>query len=223
MAAILSPENFVRLVQLCGQFVKRPSENFFFRSIPKPNITLLARLMKARQTRFAAIIFKAPDLIPDILLPQLRRTAARIRDILHEYQFAVLGHDVWANGDCVMLFELEIWQLPAVRKLHGPNIFTHNRAEEFIKKYRPLGRLYVEGDHWVAEIERKFRTAQAKLEDSLSVDVKELLAKGFASHISKAIAAGFKLLDEKQILALARREPLFGAFLTDYFKKDYRV
>jgi tRNA nucleotidyltransferase (CCA-adding enzyme) len=221
VAAVLSPENFIRLVKICSQFLQKPTKNFFFR-VQKTNIKKLAKLIKRRQTQFIAISFKSPDIIPDILWPQLRRTAARIADILKEYEFSIFGWDVWSNSMCIMLFEIEKSQLPFIRKIHGPDIFAHKRADEFIKKYKPLGRIYVEGDHWVAEIVRKFRTAKSKLKDSLAVDIKELLAKGFASHIAQSITKGFKLLNEKQILNLAKREHEFCQFLDNYLTKDYR-
>jgi len=220
VAAVLSCRNFIRTVSLAKAFLEKPSLRFFFRPKPRIRQEKLKRLVLERKSQLLFISFKKPDIVPDVLVPQLRRAARRLVDILKEYEFQVLGWQVWFDQDIGILLELETWELPAVRKIIGPPIFILDRSQEFLKKYRPLGRIEVEGENWIAEIKRRFREAEKKLEDSLKDREEELLAKGIPSHIAKSISKGFRILTPKDILRKARRDEKFREWLFDYLTSD---
>ncbi len=219
VAAAFSPENFMHFVYACKQFIKKPSKKFFFSPPKRVNIKSLGSTINKRQTNLLAVNFKRPDIIDDILWPQMRRTAKRLNDILEEYEFEVMGYDVFANKECIILLELTVWSLPAVRKILGPSIFSKKRSQQFIKKYKPLGRLWVENSCWVAEIKRRFSLASEKLRDSLSDSYKQLREKGISSYLAKDISKKFRMLSDKEILRLARKDQEFGEFLGNYFEK----
>jgi len=219
VAAAFSPENFSRLVHACREFAKKPSMRFFFRPETRPNLKSLEKFLRARRTYLIAIKFRKPDVIDDILWPQLRKTARRLNDILEENEFKPLGFDVFANGDCIIFFEMEVWLLPPVKKIRGPEIFAKKRAEEFLKKYKPLGRVWVENEYWVAEVKRPHLGAKEKLASSLSEKKNILLQKGIASYIAENIAKGFIIYEDKKALALAKANKEFFEFLKNYFEK----
>ena len=213
VAAALSPAVFVKFVKLSKQFLDKPSENFFFKKIgpfrKRSEIPKLAKKMKSRETLFLGIKFKRPNEVDDIIYPQLRKTAKRLADILKEYEFACLGNTVWTdNKHCLMIFELEVWNLPNIRRIPGPPIFAIKNAEEFVNKYKKLGRVWVEEDRWVAETKRPFKEAEKKLIDTLSEPAKILKAKGIASYMADSIAKGFKVLGPTQLLKSADDELL---------------
>ena len=159
-------------------------------------------------------------MIDDVLWPQLRRTSRRLASILKENEFVVMGRDAYCTEkDCILLFEMEVWSLPRIRKLPGPFVFTKKHADEFISKYQKAGRIWVEGANWVAEIPRKFTDADQKLKDSLKDRKEELLAKGIASHPAEAIAKSFEILQAKDVLGLAKGNPGLAEFLKGYFEK----
>lgn len=219
VAAVLSPANFMRLVSACRQFVQKPSLTFFFPTTRRPRIGTLRQTMKKRGTRLIAVQFRRPDVLPDIWYPQLRKTAKRLEHILAEYDFRAMNSGVWSSGaQAVILFEMEVWSLPRTRKLRGPEIFARKRARQFLTKYRS-GRTWVEGDCWVAEISRKYQAADAKLRDTLSETAAILRAKGIASLVAESVAKRFALLDEKRMLALAKKEADFAVFLDGFFSK----
>jgi tRNA nucleotidyltransferase (CCA-adding enzyme) len=220
VASVLSPANFTKFRAACRGFLERPSEKFFF---PKKSAKSagLKKTIEKRGTKFIAVRFKRPDVIDDILYPQLRKTAKRVANILEGREFRVMGFDVWAGKDCIILLEMEVWRLPKIRKLVGPSIFSKKHSDEFLKKYRNKGRIWVENDYYVAEVEREFLTAEDKLKDSLSKKAKILKAKGIAGYVAEALSKGFRLLDEKGILKLAEREEGFGVFLDEYMRREF--
>jgi len=155
-----------------------------------------------------------------VLWPQLRRTAQRLRSIMQEYEFAVFGTDVFADGDCAILLEFEVWKLPKIRKLQGPGVFAKERVDEFRKKYEKLGKAWVEDGVWVAQVPRAFTQAAPKLRDSLSDKEHELLAKGIASYIAGRIASkGFEVVEGAEILKYASKNGQFALFLKKYIEK----
>jgi tRNA nucleotidyltransferase (CCA-adding enzyme) len=220
VASNFSPENFVKLVKSSRDFLEKPGSQFFFPEKEKANSGELKKIMESRGTRMLGLKFQKPDVIDDILWPQLRRTSRRLASILREHEFIVMGKDTFCTEkDCIMIFEMEVWSLPKIRKLTGPFISARKHSDEFISKYRGSGRIWVEGSAWVAEIKRKFTEADQKLKDSLKDTEKNLLAKGIASHPAHVISKKFEILDSKEILKLAKKNPGFAEFLKNYFGK----
>jgi tRNA nucleotidyltransferase (CCA-adding enzyme) len=250
VAAAFSSENFARFTLACERFVMRPTARQFYPVSEKVEIAKMRKLIKARGSKLLLIRFDRPGVIDDVLWPQLRRTASRLKDIMHEYDFLVLDWGVHSDladftklrrakaqaktdkpvpknrkvGTSYMMLEMGVWKLPKIRKVIGPPVFIKQRATEFKKKYQGLGRVWVEGNKLAAEVSRQYLDARAKLEDTLSDPVKQLRAKGIASHIAESLSAsqgtGFKILEEEQILGLARRDRAFGLFLKKYLERD---
>jgi tRNA nucleotidyltransferase (CCA-adding enzyme) len=220
VASNFSPENFVKLVKASRDFLEKPSEKFFFPEKEKVQASELKKKMEERGTRIIGLKFRKPDVIDDIIWPQLRRTSRRLASILKENEFTVMGKDTYCTEkDCIMVFEMEVWFLPKIRKLIGPLVFTKKHSDEFISKYAKSGRIWVEGANWVAEVKRAHTQAEQKLKDSLKDRKDNLLAKGIASHPAESIAKGFEILEPKSILDLAKSNPGFAEFLKSYFGK----
>ena len=212
----------MKLVKASRDFIKNPAQGFFFRRPTKISLKHMQKLLKLRQTRILVVSFRRPDVIDDVLWPQLRRTARRLKDILEEYEFLVMGYDVWSEekGQSIILLELEVWRLPSVRRIIGPPIFIKDRSQEFLNKYEPLGKTWVESNRWVAEVRRQWQEADKKLKDSLSDPLKELKAKGISSYIAKSISGKkFRILSGKEILNLIKKNQDFGLFLRNYMER----
>ncbi|MFQ5648217.1 MAG: hypothetical protein ACE5FW_03185, partial [Candidatus Aenigmatarchaeota archaeon] len=226
VAAAMSPANFSRFVDASKAFLAKPSARLFFAKPRKITLGDLERRMKRRKTRFLGVLFDQPQVIQDVLWPQLRRGARRLRDILEGYEFHVVGYDVWSDpeftkgGKALMLLEMEVWDLPNIRKVVGPSIFIKKHSEEFLKKYRPKGRIMVEGKKWAAEIPRQWKTADKKIKDSLSDPKKTLLEKGIPKYIAESVSKKFRLLEQKQLLGLVKKQPEVGRFLLDYLERE---
>jgi tRNA nucleotidyltransferase (CCA-adding enzyme) len=219
VASSLSPENFAKLVKSSRDFLEKPDEGFFFPRKEKVSPGELKKLADRRGTRFLAVKFRRPGTIDDILWPQLRRTARRLSDILKENEFITYGTYSWADSkDCLLVFEMEVWSLPKVRKLVGPFVFSKKHSEEFITKYSSQ-RIWVDGIYWVAEVPRKFSQAEDKLKDSLKDSESNLKSKGIASTPAKTIAQKFEILKAHEILEFAKKNQDFAEFLKSSITK----
>jgi len=180
-------------------------------------------VMSKRKSKFLAVQFKQPQIIQDVLWPQMRKAAKRLKNILEDNDFKVSAWNVWSNeeftkGLCIIVLELKDWELPTIKKLRGPAVREADHSENFLKKYKPLGKTYKRGRYWYADFKRQFKKADAKLKDSLSDPAKILRAKGIPSHVSKAIAKDFKILNEKQIIGFARKNSEFAELLKVWLK-----
>jgi tRNA nucleotidyltransferase (CCA-adding enzyme) len=128
----------------------------------------------------------------------------------------VFGHSVFGDEKSILLFfEMEVFCLPAVRKIVGPPVFATENAHEFRKKYAG-GRLRVEEEHWMAEVKRQYREPTAYLARLLRRPVRELKEIGIASYVATALSPGGKILDERGLFSLARKNREFCSFLYEY-------
>jgi tRNA nucleotidyltransferase (CCA-adding enzyme) len=221
VAAALSPENFIRFVKACRDFTRKPSTEFFFRRPPKPIVSQIDSDLTERRTRLMGFSCPAPKIIEDVLWPQLRRTARRVRDILEDNDFDVHAYDVWSDGkSCVFFYEMEVSELPRIRKLGGPSLFDEANSASFLKKYSPLGRVWVDGESWTAEVRRAFTDASELLKKTLSAGEPELKKSGIASYLAREIARSLRVMNRRDILALARRNREFGQSLQDFLEKN---
>jgi len=219
VAAALSPANFEKFRQSAADFLKSPSEKFFTKETKTLKSQELRKLLRERGTEFLAVKFQRPEVVDDILWPQLRRTCRRIAGVLEGEGFSVLGSDAWCDGgECVIFFEMQVWNLPAVRRLTGPPVFSATHSWQFRKKYRAAGRVWVEGDRWVAETERRIPDAMTLLLKLLGTDTDGLMERGIASYAARSMARNFHILDGSGILKYAGRNSDFAQFFAYYFK-----
>jgi tRNA nucleotidyltransferase (CCA-adding enzyme) len=227
-AAAVSSENFFRLKKIARNFLKAPSKDFFFERAIKPvDEKELIQLQMKRRTELLMIKFSPPDVVPDILWPQLRRFSERLQDILEEvkYEFKVLRRDSYTNEKdlAVVLLEMEVSKLPAVQKRVGPKVSDHDDSMRFVEKYKTQSMTgpFIEENYWVVEVNRKFLSARDKLNDSLSRDAEILKAKGIPNFIADQIPKGFEIVSENEkMMEIISKDPNFGIFLRRYFEKD---
>jgi len=224
-AAALSPENFFKLKKFAKMFLIKPSEKMFFcREIEPMTEHELIHLQARRRMELIFVKFTPPKVVSDILYPQLRRFAERLQNILEEtkYEFRVSRRDSYTNEKdlAVVLLEMEISRLPTIQKRIGPLVFDQDDSKRFLEKYKDY-KPFVEDDHWVAEIKRKFLNAQDKLQDSLKESKEVLKAKGVPNHIADQIFKGFEIFSENEkIMGLVKKDKNFGIFLRKYFEKE---
>ncbi|MEM5879119.1 MAG: CCA tRNA nucleotidyltransferase [Candidatus Aenigmatarchaeota archaeon] len=227
-AAALSPENFFKLKRLAKEFLENPREEVFFpKQLQAISEKELIEKLLERKTELILVKFTPPDVVPDVLWPQLRRFAERLESILEEtkYEFKVLRKDCFTNEKdlAVVLLEMEVFSLPAVQKKVGPEVFDQDDSKRFLDKYRDvaINGPFIEGKNWVVEVKRKFLTAREKLFDSLNVDSSILKAKGIPNQIADQLVKGFEIISgTDRIIELVSKEREFGVFLRKYFEKE---
>lgn len=218
VAAALSPANFEKFRARCASFLKSPAPSYFSkkRTVMKPGE--VSRLMKSRGTRMLAVVFERPDVVDDVIYPQMRRSAKRLTGMMEDNDFRVLGSGVWCGDEeCCILLELEVWSLPSVRKVIGPPVFARKHSEEFMRKYSGSGRLCVVGDAWLAEVRRRYTDALELLQSTVKSKKSTLRSIGVASYVADGLGRGVSVLSGNSITIMMKKEG-FPAFLTEYFK-----
>ncbi len=221
VAAAFSSRNFMKLVEAAREFLKKPDKGYFFRKI-SVDYRKLENEIKKRETKLILLVFRHPNVIVDVLWPQMRRTARRLANIMDDNEFKVMGFDVWSDDreKCAILLELEVSELPEIKEVEGPLVFMKQRALEFRSKYEPIGKVWVEDDYWKAEVKREFTRPEELLKGILKNSENRLKENGIASYIAKSVSKRFEVMDEKKILEMARQIKEFGEFLQEYFEKE---
>ena len=222
VAAAVSEESFYRFVKGCNDFIKKPSPNFFFQDHPKPySINDVQKEIKKRGTRWYLIKFDKPDVIDDILYPQLRRCANSIEKILTAGGFRVFRKGFWVGNQIVLAFEMDIWLVPKMAKHIGPNVYSKH-AEDFLKHYDKY-KIFIENKNWILEKERDFITVMHLLKDLVGKSKKKLSEKGIPSKIvdnfrKSSLASGGDAV--KMVRALPED---FRVFLRNWFEEDFSI
>ncbi len=215
VAAALSTKNFVKLIESAKEYLNSPSIRFFFpRKMPMSYI-FFNRLLK-RKTVMVALVFKRPDVIDDVLYPQLRRAAKRLRGLMQDEEFRPINEVVWANGKAILFFELEEDRLPNIRKRIGPPVKIINRSQEFLKKYKKY-KPRIENGRWVVEVPRKYKTIESLLRDFISHSVKKMMDLGIPNYIAPKLKRA-QLLKGRQLWSFIKENSDFSIVLKDLYK-----
>jgi tRNA nucleotidyltransferase (CCA-adding enzyme) len=222
VGAPVSIENFYRFVRACKDFIDKPGKEFFFKQEVKPYSLLeIKKEFNRRGTRWYLISFDKPDVLEDILYPQLRRCTKAIEKLLNQYGFRVLRSDFYCNKECVLVFEMETWQVPRIMKNIGPDVYSKH-AEQFLKHYKE-NKVYTEGENWIVETEREFATVLHFLKDLLKKSEKELLEKGIPSKIAPQIKKCKICGGGDTLKHIEKLQDNFRVFLREWFEKDLNV
>jgi tRNA nucleotidyltransferase (CCA-adding enzyme) len=222
VGAALSAESFYRFVKACKDFAERPSKEYFSRQESKPySIKEISKEFEKRGTRWYLISFDRPDVLDDILYPQLRRCVKAIDKLLEQNGFKVLRSDSYCNKECVLAFEMEIWQVPRIMKNVGPDIYSKH-SEQFLRHYKE-NIVFIEGENWVVETQREFTTVLHFMQKLLKNSEKVLLEKGIPSKIAPMMRKCRLYGGEDALKAVKKLPAEFRVFLKEWFEKDLNV
>jgi len=225
-AAALSGQNFFKFKKIAKDFLSRPSTAMFFQRTVEPiteNDIVIKQML--RRAELILVKFTPPDVVPDILWPQLRKFSERLESIMEENEFVVLRKGEYSNERdlAVVLLEMEVSKLPTVQKRIGPKVFDLDDSQRFLAKYakQALAGPFVENNFWCVEVKRNFLTAREKLVNSLKESSDILKAKGIPNAIADQLPKGFEIICENEkIMKLVKQDENFGVFLKKYFEME---
>jgi tRNA nucleotidyltransferase (CCA-adding enzyme) len=209
VAAALSLDKFCMFIDHCREFLKSPELNFFFPApfLPLEDSEILERLESRKSTQLA-IVFKTPDLVEDVLYPQLYKMEQAVAALLKEYDFTVIKTGVWSGKtETAVMLELISGSLPSVKKHVGPPVWVKVHAEKFKEKYKEASGVfggYIENGKYVFEIQRKYPTAKGLLED-------RLMSCSLGKQVHQSVNEGFEIIEDSRICRL--KDPDFRVFL----------
>ncbi len=212
-AANINEENFVKFVRACRNYAKTPSADFFF---PKKKEMLGqkdVKALKGRGTLFLVLAMKKPDLLDDILYPQIRRALTRLVNVLEQNEFRVFRSYEFVTGKVHLVFELEVWSLPQIEKMVGPPLYSKQHSLEFLGKYKN-NIVYLEGSRWVAEKRRAHGTALHLLKDFVRKNEEALQESGIPKNIAKVMK---NCAISADIFTLCRKDKPLSAMMRDKY------
>jgi tRNA nucleotidyltransferase (CCA-adding enzyme) len=190
VAAALSLSRMFEFAELARGYLAEPSEAFFCRSPPPPlTKEVFSRLLSARGTYLFALILITPDYTPDTVVPQLRKSADSIRELLERSEFPVNRVDVCMGRERSMfLFEVMAETVPAMRRHIGPPVSARENAEKFLDKYiqeEVFAGPYIEDNRYIVELPRRFTRAVDLLRSRTLLDV------ALGKHIRRSMKQGW--------------------------------
>ncbi len=184
VASALSADSFALFIYASKEYLKEPKEDFFF---PKKRLAMEKNVLLAeierKGTEIIGFSIERPDLVPDVLFPQIKKARRTIAQRFNDAGFTVLNSTYRAYEDeIVFIYELEVKELSSVRNHYGPPIWNPN-SDRFLEKWRDAKKR-IEMGRWVAQIPRGYTEPFSYLrralpEANLGKDLTEVAKKGF--------------------------------------------
>lgn len=217
VAAALTLDRMFQFVSAARCYLAGPEWEFFFSTgaMPLTDQEILGR-MRERGSHLVLVEFKAPDVVDDVLFPQLRKAEESALAMLVRHGFRALRSDVYsAQGLAGMLFELEVAELPAVSRRFGPPAWEGEHLSRFVSAHmQRLSGPYLADGKAVVEVRRKYTLARDLLE-------KEITHLALGKHIAVQIRSGYRIYYDLEVLEVKGRE--FRTFLARYFSAKLKV
>ena len=180
VAAALSSENFFKFVKLMKEFSESADKGQFF--VPKKIVPLTIEEAERKAKNFLFVTFPKPDVVEDILYPQMRKTLGAIEWALKEEDFEVVKKKEFADKKCILALELKSMELPLYRKIRGPPSHLRQHVWEFTHKYPDAKE---EHSRYVVVVSREHRTPKPVLEWFIK-EKREGIASHLLENIDKA-------------------------------------
>ncbi|MFZ2411104.1 MAG: CCA tRNA nucleotidyltransferase [Candidatus Methanoperedens sp.] len=214
VAAALSLDNMCNFIDKACQFLENPDETYFTGKAPEPlGDNEFKKILTARGTSLIAIEFAAPDVVEDVLFPQLHKLEESVREMFERYDFRVYNSGIWADKKAIALFELETASLPQVKRHTGPHVWAKEHASAFKSKYKDsntFSNVFIENGKYMVEIPRKYTGARKLVESGI-------LNCALGKHVALSIKKEFQVLEDSELLDITDEE--FRKFLRRFFEK----
>jgi tRNA nucleotidyltransferase (CCA-adding enzyme) len=192
VAAAVSFDKMAGFVELARGYLESPSDGFF--ATPPGRCMVkeeLASIIRQRKTFVYAIVFATPPYIPEVVVPQLKRSLLSVCELLERHGFAVHhAHYDMQPEQCMFLFELLAGELPAVRRHAGPPLWNRVNADKFREKYlaeRAAGP-YIDEGRYEMEVAREYTTPKSLLSSQ-----EILMNASHGKHVRTSLESGWTL------------------------------
>ncbi|HEY7589076.1 MAG TPA: CCA tRNA nucleotidyltransferase [Thermoplasmata archaeon] len=163
VASAVSVEQMATFTYAAREYLRVPSERFFFPRPPKPmTVARLRALVRRRGAGLLAVAARAPGVTEDVLYPQLRKAHRAFSDLFDRHDFVVLDSRFDVVGkEALFLFEFQIASLPRVQRHSGPPVWVKN-TKDFLEKWRgnrkAIAGPFLVGERWTVEVVRESST-----------------------------------------------------------------
>jgi tRNA nucleotidyltransferase (CCA-adding enzyme) len=217
VAAALTLDKMLQFAGAARSFLAEPKLDFFFPASLDPlSDEELIALINARGTMPILLEFAAPDVVEDVLYPQLRKAEGSIKALIERNGFSLLRSDVSTYRDrALMLFEMQVWQLSKTCPRIGPPAWEADHLSRFLAAHpRPLSGPYIANGKVVVEEARQYTSAR----DLLAEEIANL---SLGKHLSASIREGHNIYAGRELLSI--KDEGFRIFLAHYFQAKFRI
>jgi len=162
VTAALSLESLATFIHASREASKNMKLEFFFpRAREKPDPVKIREGALSRGTHIFGIRMKRPDIVDDILYPQVKKCLLTIQTAIQREGAEVLRIKHFCKpGWILILIEVDRERLSNVFPHPGPPVW-HENAETFLKKWRDQGyHPFIRGDRWMVIVKRGFTTPE---------------------------------------------------------------
>jgi tRNA nucleotidyltransferase (CCA-adding enzyme) len=194
VAAAVSEYSFCRFIDAARVLLAHPRMEFLLPLEAAPlRADEFVQLLNERGTELVMVVFDAPDVVEDILFPQLRKAEASVTNLIERHGFRVYRSDVHAEGEkAYLLFEMLVWSLPQIKKHFGPPVTSKQHSEQFKSKYVPLHQIFIEDGRYVVEVERNYT-------DVVSLLRGELRSCSLGKNVAESVSKGYDVVRNEEI------------------------
>ncbi|MDD1701254.1 MAG: CCA tRNA nucleotidyltransferase [Methanoregula sp.] len=210
VAAAVSLDRMAGFVELARGYCEKPVYEFFLHPMERCILKKeLAARIAQRRTCVFAVSFATPQLIPEIVVPQLKRSVSSIRELLERNGFPVhhASYDMQPEK-CMILLELLVGDLPAIRRHLGPPLWNHSNADKFREKHLAEHQSgpFIEDGRYVMELPREYQTAKSLLSSDAVLNV------SLGKHIRQSLELGWTLDEGEECW-----KEEFAPFIAEFF------
>ena len=216
VAAALSLNQFSRIVAASRAFLKKPGKPFFFGKNERPwTVKKLKKMLENKELVAIRLGFPKKALA-DIVWGQIQRFARKTEKQLLLNGFNVLRSEAWTDEkrSIVIVFEVEsrILQKSAVKT--GPFVTDEKNSIAFLKAHpKVIAGPRIEQGRWIIELPRKHTRIGKFLQEFLKKEKKVEKAE-----LKKAINKGSRIMQEKGLVEMFKKNKEFAGFLSTYLR-----
>ncbi len=209
VASALSVDSFALFIYASKEYLSNPDIRFFFPNERRPeSLQRIREEVESKGTHIIGFEIERPDLVPDVLFPQIKKAKRTMAQRFNDAGFSVLNSIYRAYWDrIVFIYELEVKELSAVRNHYGPPIWNPN-SDRFLEKWRDAKKR-IEMGRWVAQIPRGYTEPSKYME-------KALKEANLGKDLTESVAEnGFRIMELDSLsekYALPLTEMLFPRF-----------
>jgi len=225
VAAALSGDNYYRLISACACFLDAPSMAFFAPDPDSPpTVDELRETLAERGTSLFSLTLPLPNVVEDILYPQIYKAETSITNVLVKRGFQVFGCKVTVHtagsgeekdlktaegGRIQFIFELDRIDLPKAEVHLGPPVHLIN-SSDFLAKWSiaedSFSKPYIQGGRW--KVIRKRHPTNA-----CSILKSDIGHMNLGKDLDKMTKKVFSLLSGPEVIEEYNRTSIHRLFL----------
>lgn len=209
VAAVVSEEKLARFMFYAQRYLEKPDIKYFFPRGEKTNAREILETYKKTGTKIVAVTFRRPEIIEDIIYPQLRRLASTLSVRAAHAGFKVLDSWVFADKECGVALEAEGVKISPYFVVAGPTVFNpREHQKKFVSTHAAV---WFRKSKYFSLARREETDLAVFLSKSLSGTKKSLHDRGIPDNFISPILSGARVISGKNIPKITSPEFWKGA------------